>query len=65
MRERAAAGDSEPMFTFFAITAITLVILALTLELIDRRAERARLLRIDQAEGRYGPTPDRPAPSTI
>ena len=45
------------MFTFFAITAITLVVLALTLELIDRRAERARQLRIDLAEGRYRPIP--------
>jgi hypothetical protein len=54
------------MFTFFAITAITLVILALALELVDRRAERARLFRIDQAEGRYRHAPDRPAaPSTI
>ena len=43
------------MFTFFAITAIALVVLALTLELIDRRAERARQLRVDVAEGRYRP----------
>jgi hypothetical protein len=54
------------MFTFFAITAITLVVLALALELIDRRAERERLIRIDRAAGRYGAAPDRPAaPSTI
>jgi hypothetical protein len=54
------------MFTFFAITAITLVVLALALELIDRRAERARLIRIDQAENRYRAAPDRTgAPSTV
>jgi hypothetical protein len=54
------------MFTFFAITAIILVVLALSLELIDRRAERARLMRVDQAENRYRAAPDRTAaPSTI
>ena len=47
------------MFTFFAITAITLVVLALALELIDRRAERARQLRVDLAESRFrSMTPD-------
>ncbi len=41
------------MFTFFAITAITLVVIALSLELIDRRAERARQLRVETAERRF------------